>query len=54
MLPSQTGDCIAEDVNILFTFVFQYHEAGVLASNKKTVLTHHLHPLFPDGKDKMT
>jgi len=31
---------------------FQYHGKGVLASNKKTVLTHRFYPASPDGKDK--
>ena len=52
MLPLQTGVCVAEDVHLPFMIAFQYHGIGVLASNKKTVLTHRFHPVSPDGKDK--
>jgi len=52
MLPLQTGGCVAEDVHLPFMIAFQYHGIGVLASNKKTVLTHRFHPVSPEGKEK--
>jgi hypothetical protein len=46
------GDRVAEDDHLPFMIVFQYHGQGVLASNKKTVLTHCFYPAPLGGKDK--
>jgi hypothetical protein len=50
MLPLKTGDHVAEDIHIPFMIGFQYHETCVLASNKKTVLTHLFYPSTLIGK----
>lgn len=53
MLPSQTGDRVAEDFIVPSVIALHYHGIGVLASNKKTESFHLTFNLLIELLDKV-